>query len=585
MTRQPSLPHWLSVTGCCLLALLAGFLVYGSTGHDDSHINFWVVHTLLTRGELVNYNGERVEQTTSLLQDCLTAALAFAWQSQLVTLGYLVDIFAALASCLLGLYLAWQLAPGLALWLPALVLASGSFLLWTYGGMGAPLTALCLLATIAGWHHWLTVPRIGLSAWIALALLTLALVLVRPEMPLVATAMAMALTILCWAKPAWRRRSLVLLGMMIVASLGLLLWQHIYFGSWLPVPAVAKQGGDWLTRWQRGSYYWLFSSVQNPVVPLALLASLPVLRDSWQAWIGRIAMDTGLLLRALAALTLWTYGGFVWTAGGDWMQAGRFFVPLVAPAALLLLAMLERWPLRWLAVLVAATLTLLQTSLQYPLVATKSHGTPAWVQTRILPEHAARYGIFERLNQEHVRDMAVIDHLAEIIPSLHRELGRPVRLMSGQAGMVFYYTAQQFAGQVHFRDLRGLVEGSLTLCPVLRDVPRSAQGLFWGYREFFAYLPQLEQQCGITAPDIIYDLNDMTQKMGKTLEPLGYTLIHRETGFVVENPTTLPYFRLLSPNMIFVRNELLPLLGDKPLRIVDYSQRPLAGRWPFSQAP
>ncbi|HNE27195.1 MAG TPA: hypothetical protein PLH12_08650, partial [Pseudomonadales bacterium] len=63
MTRQ------LALSTLCALWLAIGFFIYGSTGHDDSHINFWNVYTLLTQGELVNYNGERVEQTTSLLQD------------------------------------------------------------------------------------------------------------------------------------------------------------------------------------------------------------------------------------------------------------------------------------------------------------------------------------------------------------------------------------------------------------------------------------------------------------------------------------------------------------------------------------
>ncbi|HRF88440.1 MAG TPA: hypothetical protein PK244_07565, partial [Pseudomonadales bacterium] len=194
----------------------------------------------------------------------------------------------------------------------------------------------------------------------------------------------------------------------------------------------------------------------------------------------------------------------------------------------------------------------------------------------------ARYGVFEQLNQEHVRDMAVIDHLAEIIPPLHQQLNRPIVFMSGQAGMVFYYTAQKFYGQVVFRDLRGLVEDSLTLCPELRSVPRAPQGLFWGYRDFFDRLPVLQQACGVVAPDIIYDLNDMTQKLGKTLEPYGYTLIHREGGFPVSNATALPYNRLLTPNMIFLRNDLLPLLNNPALRIINYKDLPPVYRWPLN---
>jgi hypothetical protein len=157
--------------------------------------------------------------------------------------------------------------------------------------------------------------------------------------------------------------------------------------------------------------------------------------------------------------------------------------------------------------------------------------------------------------------------------------------MSGQAGMVFYYTAQQFGNKVAFRDLRGLVEGSLSQCSILQSLPRASQGLFWGYKDFFTQLPNLEKACGITAPDVIYDINDMTQKLGKTLEPFGYTLIHRETGFFVENKTSLPYNRLLSPNMIFIRNDLLPLLNNQSPRIINYSDLPLQSRWPFNNAP
>jgi hypothetical protein len=95
-------------------------------------------------------------------------------------------------------------------------------------------------------------------------------------------------------------------------------------------------------------------------------------------------------------------------------------------------------------------------------------------------------------------------------------------------------------------------------------------------------LPVLEQQCNIKPPDIIYDLNGMDQKLGKTLEPLGYTMIHQETGFPVVNKTALPYNRLLAPNMIFVRNELLPLLGNPPKRVIDYRNLPLQTRWPMA---
>ncbi len=581
-----ALAHRLATLLLCVLWLSAGFLIYGSTGHDDSHINFWNVHTLLTQGELVNYNGERVEQTTSLLQDFLTAVLAATVPIHLVTLGYLVDIAAALACCLLGARLAKQLAPSLANWFCALVLSSSSFLLWTYGGMGAPLTALCLLLAIACWQQWLTATSLSGSLILKLAGITLALTLVRPEVPVTSTATALLLAAWYWRTPALRRRSLWLFGITGAAACALFLWQHWYFGSWLPIPAVAKQGGAWLPQLQRGTYYVVFNSILNPVIALALLCGLAAL---WQCIQQRknpallIAPGNATLTIMLAVIAV--YAGFIWSSGGDWMQAGRFWVPILCPAALLILQVLARWRYRLLAHAILCALVIAQLGMQYQTVAQLSHGIPVWVKTRITTTHQQRYSIFEQLNQEHVRDMAIIDHLHNIIPVLHQQLQRPVQLMSGQAGMVFYYTAQAFYGQVQFRDLRGLVESSLTLCPQLRDMPRSPQGLFWGYREFFSALPTLQTQCAITAPDIIYDLNDMSQKLGKTLETLGYTLIHRESGRLIENTTPLPSNRLLVPNLIFVRNDLLPLLGNPTMQVIDYRQLPLQVRWPLQNNP
>jgi len=342
----------------------------------------------------------------------------------------------------------------------------------------------------------------------------------------------------------------------------------------LPIPAIAKQGGDFWLQLQRGSFYLLTASVLNPVILLALLYSV------WLGW-QSLRQNTQPVLLIITLCSFGAYSGFVWAAGGDWMQAGRFVAPLVVPGCLLLLYGLKKITRRWFAHASIVLLVCLQFSIQYPVVATASHGIPAWVQSQMLPEHAARYSVFEQLNQEHVRDMAIIDHIAELIPPLHEKLARPVLLMSGQAGMVFYYTATQFYGQVQFRDLRGLVESSLTLCPALKNIPRSPQGLNWGYSDFFAQLPMLEQQCAIKPPDIIYDLNGMDQKLGKTLEPLGYTMIHQETGFPVVNKTGLPYNRLLAPNMIFVRNDLLPLIGNPQKRIINYRELPLQTRWPM----
>lgn len=559
------------------LLLTAGFLAYGATGHDDAHINFWSAFTLLERGEFLNYNGERVEQTTNLLQDILTAALHLVSRADLVTCGFLVDILAAFGCMLLSTALVQRTHVSMTYWTPTLLCSSSSFMLWSFGGMGATLAAFCLLATIYIWDAWINHSAPDLKLKCLLLLACIALTLERPEMPLVAIALAIWMLALHTNNPTKRKRCLQLLVLSLAAAALLLGWQQLYFSSWLPVPALAKQGGSIRDKLQLGYIYIVFNSALNPVM-LASLSSLPFY---W--WRQRNSQtnekdNSQTLFYLLSGATL-AYLGFIWTAGGDWMQAGRFFVPVLPTATILLVMAVGNMAWRWAAHITLALICSLQALQQYTTTLPKlSHGIPVWTQFHLADKHQ-RHSLFEKLNQEHLRDMGVIDHLAQIIPALHTNLNRPIILMSGQAGMVFYYTAQQFDKKVQFRDLRGLVEDSLTRCPATASIKRGSQGIFWGYKEFFSLLPQLQETCGIAPPDLIYDINDMTQKLGKTLEPYGYTLIHSETGFIIENTTALPYNRLLSPNMIFIRNELLPLLANQEKTVVDYNKLPLQSRF------
>jgi hypothetical protein len=568
------------VLAACLLVLVAGFFIYGATGHDDSHITFWAAHTLANNGNITNYNGEYVQQSSSLLLTLLLAAIHWLCGADIPAIGYVTGILASLATCALLLKTVHAVttlhpASNTVLLLSALLpLSAASFLLWTYSGMESTLTALCLLACIYSWWQLIESDGQQKPPTVLVMLTTTALVLVRPEMPLILPALAIFNVFFHRADAQRRRRSLQLVAISTVTAIALFSWQKFYFGSWLPLPATAKQSGSFLVHWRSGYLYLLINCVLNPVLPLSLLSAVTL----W--WQQRKATSALTSLLALAGGVVAIYCGFIIASGGDWMQAGRFVVPVLPVAALLVTSLLAQIPQHWLACSALAALLSLQTGLQYPVVSQLSHGIPVWAQYRLASKHQ-HYSQFEKLNQEHLRDMAAIDHLASIIPALHEKLGRPVVLMSGQAGMVFYYTAQRFGNNVSFRDLRGLVEGSLTLCPASFPIQRAQQGLFWGYREFFELLPALQKECGITAPDIIYDINDMNQKMGKTLEPLGYTMIHQESGFPLENNSALPYKRLLAPNMIFVRTDWLPLLGNPEKRITNYRDLPLHNRWPM----
>lgn len=559
------------------LLLATGYLLYGSTGHDDSHITFWAAHSLLEHGEILNYNGERVEQSSSLLLTLLTALASGLTGLSVVNAGYLV----AIASSLWALWLTAQcITPWLPrAWIASLLLgSSASFLLWTFSGMEATLAGACLLWVLCCWARYLAQPDTRLMAVLPA---TLALLLVRPEMPLLALALA---TSLC-AVPglATRQRAWPLLWITATACAALLACRSLYFGQPFPQPVTAKSGFDHAL--SLGGYYLLFNTALNPVL---LLATLTAVVCCVRQCLPMRAVNASHVLTAplvsrvliqLAANTLLGYLAFIVLTGGDWMQAGRFVVPVLPLACMLVTYTICQLPWRRWAYVLLGLLIMGQGALQQRAIATQSHGTPAWTQYR-LDDRFLHYSRFEQFNQEHVRDMAVIDHLSSLIDAMKAAGGTPVSVLSGQSGMVFYYTAQAHHGNVQFTDLRGLTDQRLTDCPVTASIPRGPQGLFWGYREFFDRLPQLQQQCGITAPDIIYDLNDMTQKLGVLLAQRGYVLLHQEQGFVLENTSALPWNRLLAPNMIFVRRDWLDRLPSLNKRTVRYAELPLHSRLP-----
>src|SRR5436189_4068782 len=83
------------ILGCLapagLLVLLGG-LLFSSSGRDDCYITYWSAHALASTGEIVNYSGERVEQSSSLAHVLCLAALARLIPLPLPTIGPIASI-------------------------------------------------------------------------------------------------------------------------------------------------------------------------------------------------------------------------------------------------------------------------------------------------------------------------------------------------------------------------------------------------------------------------------------------------------------------------------------------------------------
>lgn len=518
----------------CLLPVLAYGLVGLSTGHDDSHITFWQAHTLLQQGALLNYNGERIEQSSSLLLVLLTAA-AGALGAPLVTAGYLINLVGAI----LCIVLTGRLASnhGIARpWQPALLTAlSPFFAYWAWSGMETTLAAACVLGVIAASMHWAKRASAGRTALLALA--ALALAAVRPEMVLLVPAFLLGMAALL------RRPGLLLFILPVIA---LVLWRQHYFGQWFANPVYAKGNEPGLAQALRGLQYAgrLFREPAGIATCLAVMAGLALTLP---------ALCNRRLGAAAYACLLWVvlYAAFVVASGGDWMKEGRFWVPLIAPLWLYLtLALGGRWQQPAFGVL--ALLLLLSAP---GFVRHYNLGLPLWSLPRLQAITGPGASVFETANREHLREWPGLQVLQQTLPQLAREPGKPLTLMSKQMGMVNFHLLQAHGGELRVLDMAGLVDNRLRDCPVLAQDGFDVQGLRLNYRKFFERLPAARRECGIEAPDIIHDLYGWgeTVPLPDFLATQGYAIVFRQTGQVALQPGRV----ISAQQMVAIRRERL----------------------------
>ncbi len=560
-----------------LIFLIAGFCLYGSAGHDDSHITFWASYSLVEFGEILNYNGERVEQSSSLLLTLLTALFTFISFGNVVTVGYLITIFCGALTLVLAAILARRINP-INLSPSLLFLASSpAFLLWSFSGMESSLAALCMVWFVLSWGDLLDSEHVDSRNMLITSVATMALLMVRPEMMIFLACVVLAFY--AWKRITGLRGSVQVLVFYstVLLSISLLLaFRFIYFDQPFPQPVYAKVSPLTAHKLYQGLFYFIGYGLSNIVILISFIGSLLYLLSQLK----HKQSDTSPHL-VLTLLCLLGYSAFVIFSGGDWMQMGRFFVP-VLPLACILTTLYLQSIIKNHYGFIIAVVAICIANTYGNLVALKkhSHGTPIWASYRISEQHQQRYSMFEQYNQEHLRDMEVIDTLDRTISHLiESQPLTPVTLMSGQSGMVFFYTAKNHFRQVTFFDNRALIEDSLIKCELIDNVPRSNQGLFFSFDEFFELQPQLAEQCDIPVPDLLYDINDMTRQLHKRMENHNYTLIHKEGGKVLQNNTSIPTFILPAPNFIMLNNDLLDVAGKHSKKTtVRYHEKNLVPR-------
>lgn len=553
-THQPL--HPLICLALCTLPLWVYGLLCGSAGHDDSHITFWQAHALLEYGELRNYNGERIEQSSSLLMTLLTALTALITRLSIVNSGYLLN----LSGALLTLWLVWRLAQQSAIakpWLAtALTALTPYFSYWAWSGMETTLAASCVMLFIFTILQWQEKP--SAIQFIALMFSAFALAAVRPEMVLLGP-MFLLLTAVVLRHPT--------LLLFILPFLLLSLWRYDYFGQWFPNPVYAKSGVTDMEQLGRGVEYFqrLF---RHPVAAIGVSITLMAFCVSCAACLRAHLQNHPLLL---CCLWVGIYGGFVIASGGDWMKEGRFWVPLIAP---MWLAICLTFLSEIRTLLTRYTLPLLLIIYTPFFINTYNLGTPVWNYSQQKTITGSEASFFETANREHLRDWPALHALQKLLPAINPATGyslpvHPLTLMSKQMGMVNYHIGRNFYGKFRVWDMAGLVDNTLRDCAVMAQDGFDKQGLRINYRKFFERLPQAEKACGLHAPDIIYDIYGWgeTTPLPDFLRSQGYQIIFNQTGRV----NMKHGIDITAQEMIAVRKELLQGLSIQD-EFVEFNQ-------------
>lgn len=548
--------------GWFIFLVLGGFFLAFAGSVDDAHITYWSAWILAHQGELLNYNYERVEQSSTLLQVIILAALHKLTSLSVVTLGHVFIIIISMLTIMSAGFAAKKCRDDMVE--PAILLLATSpfFVYWAYGGMEGPLLALILLLHLFIWESFLKTQ----GGFLRIIALSITAQLARPEMVLVCILSAALLLSFRFVLPAWRVlkiKSFFILLLVQVLSAGLILsLRYAYFHDWWPQPVAAKAGSDFLAQTLMGlQYAWL--AVSRPGLMLPSVLAITSLCYVVICGGRKLPLSLHLLIAVVLAVV---YTLFVITSGGDWMAAGRFWVPVIPLYVILIAYMLVSCipQLAWRRCVIVAVLSG-HVFYLWQGASTEFNAIPLWKQDKLLPsDSAADYSYFERHGREHLHDIPTLAFLKPLIRQIQSKQGgeQPLRIMVGQAGMVLYYLGIEFPGYLRITDRNGLVERTFTNCEFAKILPRTRNGLGNGYEWIMTNKAALAQQCGFIMPDIIFDITTAWNKKNTdALRQNGYVVIYEQRGHIINDDALLPVRKIGAGQYVAVSAAIYSLIG------------------------
>jgi hypothetical protein len=570
---RPLASLWPALIPIVVLVGLSASL-FPSAGRDDAYITYWAANTLRDFGEIANLNGIHIEQSSSLLHVVVLGLFSRITSISVPTVGPLVSMLSSLLTIIYTFQFARLIVGRWYAFGAAMIVATAvPFVYWTTGGLEGTLAALVTTALIYHMILYLERPEAGRPPWNVWVLMG-SFLLVRPESIFVIAAVLATAFVFFRLRGvsvvderleyyAVVIRKLLWIALVIAVLMTvILIVKLVYFGSWLPLPVMAKLGGGVLLSRTGDGMQYLVSALLPP--PLSLLPFFAIAGVVCVARkIGRDEPEfTGGLLLTLFVLV---YMGFILIAGGDWMEGSRFIVPVIPALAVLSVMVVPHIKSREFQVYILAGIVAFQIVGGIWFAKFGSISTPLWEVSSLDTSSLAveKYSWLARPNRTHLRDIPVVDQLNSVIETLQSDVEGKVTVMSAQAGFVAYHMAREHYKQIEFIDRRGITTSHFTDCGGTKDVQRTTTGLFLTYIAFFANQEDIEQDCGIQRPHVIFDLDLPELIVENVIARNGYVVVYRQTG-KIQTSKTLQGIEVLAHEFIAVRNDLQHLF-DGPM--------------------
>ena len=511
------------IPGALLVAL--GFLFFSNTTIDDAYTSLWPAWSLSHGRGIINYSGEHVEISSTLLWVLLIAFLNKSMGIGIVAAAYAAALIFGLAVTGLSTFVADQIKRGAGLYAGLLTATCLPVVNWSMSGMEMTLVAFLYLWTAYAWHLTLEKQRSPafavLPTWLA--------IMVRPEMPI---CLGLFSVFAMWQ--GWRKKTaasaVCLFFIVLTGSAALVAFRLWYFRAPFPQPVTAKTGGP----------LW-----PNVIDGLQYLAAAFTIAFLWPAlaFAAYGAMRNAVLTFAAAVVI---YLLFIVAVGGDFVQAGRFLVPSMPLICVIAGIGISELKSRRI---VASAVLLAQLSACIIFALTDSRGMilPDAIFVRRLPI-AHGHGWFEIANRGVLRDAEVAKYLHDLIAKA--DIGRDLIIASHQMGFALYNTAIENGVHIKVHDFFGLQDRILTerAGPVLIH---GRLGIENGRIVYF----NLVESGAITPPDVVYMFGPLPYSK--------YISDHYIVGFKqIGTVQALPFGRPVVANQyVLVRTELAKRLG------------------------